>query len=55
MTTKLREALKHLLAAEELAPENPSTHYQLSQIYARLNEKAKSQRHVEILRKLRRK
>jgi tetratricopeptide (TPR) repeat protein len=51
-TGKLQDALRHLLKAEELAPENTSTHYQLSQVYARLEEKDKSQKHLEIFGRL---
>ena len=49
---QLQDALQHLLIAEELAPENTATHYQLSQLYARLNQPSQSQKHLEIFGRL---
>jgi Tfp pilus assembly protein PilF len=43
-TGKLQDAVKHLLMAEELAPENTAVQYQLSQVYTRLGENDKAKR-----------
>jgi tetratricopeptide (TPR) repeat protein len=48
----LQEALKELLKAAELEPSAKSIHYQLSQVYARLNDIEKKKYHLEIFEKL---
>ncbi len=49
---KLPEALKLLLKATELEPDDKNVHYQLAQLYTKLNEPAKSQEQMQIFQKL---
>jgi tetratricopeptide (TPR) repeat protein len=49
---KVQEALKLFLKAVELEPKEKMVHYQLAQLYARLNLPDKQQQHLEIFQKL---
>ena len=49
---RLEPALQALLTAVKLDPNHKPTHYQLAQVYARLNDKENSQKHSEIFRRL---
>ncbi len=49
---KLDESRKLLEKAEELEPTDKNVHYQLAQLYSRLNEPAKSQEQMQIFQKL---
>ena len=49
---ELKPALEALTRAAEIDPNHKQTHYQLSQVYARLNDKEKSQKHLEIFERL---
>jgi tetratricopeptide (TPR) repeat protein len=49
---KLQEALKLLLRAVELEPNNKTPHYQLAQLYARLQQPDKARYHLETFQRL---
>jgi predicted Zn-dependent protease len=49
---KLPEALKLLEKATEMEPDDKNVHYQLAQLYTKLNEPAKSQEQMQIFQKL---
>jgi tetratricopeptide (TPR) repeat protein len=49
---KLPEALKLLLKAVELEPKEKMAHYQLAQLYARLQQPEKQKYHLETFQKL---
>jgi tetratricopeptide (TPR) repeat protein len=49
---KLQDALELLLKAVELDPNEKMAHYQLAQIYTRLNRPDKVRYHMEIFQKL---
>jgi cytochrome c-type biogenesis protein CcmH/NrfG len=49
---KLPQALKLLQKATELEPDDKNVHYQLAQLYTKLNDPAKSQEQMQIFQKL---
>ena len=49
---KLQEALKLLLRAVELEPKNKTPHYQLAQLYTRLQQPDKARYHLETFQRL---
>jgi tetratricopeptide (TPR) repeat protein len=49
---KLPEALKLLQKATEMDPDDKNVHYQLAQLYTKLNEPAKSEEQMKIFQKL---
>ncbi len=49
---KLQDALKLLLKAVELEPKEKMAHYQLAQLYARLQQPEKQKYHLETFQKL---
>jgi Tfp pilus assembly protein PilF len=49
---KLQDALKLLLKAVELDPKEKMVHYQLAQLYGRLNQPGKQQHHLETFQRL---
>jgi tetratricopeptide (TPR) repeat protein len=49
---KPQEALTVLLKAEGLNPNSKMTHYQLAQVYGRLNDDAKRKHHLEVFERL---
>ena len=49
---KSQQALTLLLKALQLEPKEKMVHYQLAQLYARLNQPEKQQQHLEIFQKL---
>ena len=51
-TGKPQEALSVLLKAEDLNPNSKMTHYQLAQVYGRLNDDAKRKHHLEVFERL---
>src|SRR2546425_9329944 len=51
-TGDLQQALQVFRQALELDPKYQEVHYQLYQLYARLNNKPESQRHLEIVKRL---
>jgi tetratricopeptide (TPR) repeat protein len=49
---KLPEALKLLQKATDMEPDDKNVHYQLAQLYTKLNDPAKSQEQMQIFQKL---
>ena len=49
---KLPEALNLLQKATEMEPDDKNVHYQLAQLYTKLNEPAKSEEQIQIFQKL---
>ena len=49
---KLQDALKLLVKAVELAPKDKTPHYQLAQLYTRLQQPEKARHHLEIFQTL---